>query len=470
MKNNTFENYKYIYETFVRRQIGSKRVSTFLKSDIKRFYNYLVDERELKPATVDGVHNILHQIFDMAVDDNYIRNNPTNNVLRELKKAHCFKTEKRRGLTRPEQELFMDYLKNSNTAVYWYPVFAVMLGTGLRVGEATGLRWCDIDLEDGIIDVNHTLVYYDHRTSEGKKGCYFNVNTPKTEAGNRQVPMLDFVKEAFVMEKQRQELLGVHCEATIDGYTDFIFLNRFGQPQHQSTLNKAIRRIIRDCNDEQFLKTENPEVLLPHFSCHSLRHTFTTRMCEAGVNIKVIQDTLGHKDITTTLNIYTDVTKELKRTEFDGLDKYLLPRTMVGVGFTWNIFDGLNREKTIRQAKIASQSLRLGKEKAITDLEVGIDKFYSQLQNALDNVKALDTTIEMSRELVRVRKKSFQEGMATSTEVVDAEVMLAKVKTAFLLAYYQYDVALINLLSVCGTPEQFHQYKMEGKTEELLGN
>ena len=154
----------------------------------------------------------------------------------------------------------------------------------------------------------------------------------------------------------------------------------------------------------------------------------------------------------------------------DGLDKYLLPRTMVGVGFTWNIFDGLNREKTIRQAKIASQSLHLGKEKAITDLEVGIDKFYSQLQNALDNVKALDTTIEMSRELVRVRKKSFQEGMATSTEVVDAEVMLAKVKTAFLLAYYQYDVALINLLSVCGTPEQFHQYKMEGKTEELLGN
>lgn len=58
------------------------------------------------------------------------------------------------------------------------------------------------------IDFNHTLVYYDHRTSEGKKGCYFNVNTPKTEAGNRQVPMLDFVREAFVMEKQRQELLG----------------------------------------------------------------------------------------------------------------------------------------------------------------------------------------------------------------------------------------------------------------------
>lgn len=152
----------------------------------------------------------------------------------------------------------------------------------------------------------------------------------------------------------------------------------------------------------------------------------------------------------------------------DGLDKYLLPRTMIGVGFTWNLFDGLNREKTIRQAKITGQSLELGKEKAITELEVGIDKFYSQLQNALNNVTALNTTIEMSRELVRIRQKSFQEGMATSTEVVDAEVMLAKVKTAFLLAYYQYDVALINLLSICGSPETFHQYKAEGKTELQL--
>lgn len=167
-----------------------------------------------------------------------------------------------------------------------------------------------------------TLVYYDHRTDGSKRGCYFNINTTKTPAGKRQVPMLDFVKEAFLMEKERQELLDIHCEAVVDGYTDFIFLNRFGQPQHQATLNKAIRRIIRDCNDELFLKDENAKVLLPHFSCHSLRHTFTTRMCEAGVNVKVIQDTLGHKDISTTLNIYTDVTKELRRSEFEGLDSY----------------------------------------------------------------------------------------------------------------------------------------------------
>ena len=194
LKNNTFENYKYMYETFVRHQIGSKTVSSLKKTDIKRFYNYLTDERQLKPSTIDSIHTVLHQILDMAVDDDYIRNNPSDNVLRELKQAHCFKTEKRRALTRPEQELFLSYLKNTPAAQYWYPIFAVLVGTGLRVGELTGLRWCDVDLENGVIDVNHTLVYYDHRTDGSKKGCYFNVNTPKTPAGKRKVPMLSFVE------------------------------------------------------------------------------------------------------------------------------------------------------------------------------------------------------------------------------------------------------------------------------------
>jgi integrase len=322
LKDNTFQNYVYLYDTFTRHVIGDKLVTKLKKSDIKRYYIYLADERGLKASTVDGVHTVLHQVLDMAVDDNYIRNNPSDRVLKELKQSYFAKSEKRMALTRAEQDLFLDFLKNSRIYSHWYSVFAVMLGTGLRVGELTGLRWCDIDLENGIIDVNHTLVYYSHRSADSKQGCYFNINTPKTAASNRQVPMLDFVKEAFVKEKEVQELLDIKCEAVIDGYTDFIFVNRFGNVQHQGTLNKAIKRIIRDCNDEQFLKSDNPNVLLPHFSCHTLRHTFTTRMCEAGVNVKVIQDALGHTDVSTTLNIYTDVTKELKRVEFEGLDRF----------------------------------------------------------------------------------------------------------------------------------------------------
>lgn len=141
-----------------------------------------------------------------------------------------------------------------------------------------------------------------------------------------------------------------------------------------------------------------------------------------------------------------------------GIQSNLVPRTMIGVGFTWNLFDGLAREKRIHQSKLTQQTLALGQEKAKDDLSVGVDKFYTQLQKAQDNVRTLNTTIELSEELVRIRKKSFAEGMATSTEVIDAETMLATVRVAQLAAYYDYDVTLMNLLALCGTPEHFEKY------------
>ena len=141
-----------------------------------------------------------------------------------------------------------------------------------------------------------------------------------------------------------------------------------------------------------------------------------------------------------------------------GIRSNLIPRMIIGVGLTWNLFDGLEREKRIRQSKLTRQTLILGQEKAKDDLVVGVDNFYSQMQKALDNVAALNSTIELSEELVRIRKKAFLEGMATSLEVIDAENLLSKVKVARLAAYYEYDVALINLLALCGTPEQFSMY------------
>ena len=203
---------------------------------------------------------------------------------------------------------------------HWKPIFTIMLETGLRVGEVTGLRWEDLDFENGTISVNHTLVYYNHK----KNGCYFNVNTPKTKAGNRTVPMTKIARDAFEQERRYQETLGISCQVHVDGYTDFVFVNRFGNVQHQGTLNKALRRIIRDCNDQILEAAKGTRAtLLPRFSCHILRHTFATRMCEAGVNMKVVQDILGHADIGTTMNIYTDATKELRRREMITYEQYM---------------------------------------------------------------------------------------------------------------------------------------------------
>ena len=325
LRDHTYQNYLYMYDTFVAPAFGKCKISQLKKSDIRRFYNLLFEERVLEPSTIDNIHTLLQQVLNLALEDGYIRSNPSDNALKELKQAQEFRTEKRRALTQDEEKLLLDFLKRSKTYNHWYPIIAVMLGTGMRVGEVTGLRWCDIDLDEGMIDVNHTLVYYAHRIVKPgeKEGCYYAINSTKTVAGKRQIPMLDYVKEAFIQEKEYQEEAGICCNALVDGYTDFIFVNRFGGVQHQGTINKAIRRIIRDCNYEVLEKHKGRKepVLLPHFSCHSLRHTFATRLCEMDVNIKVIQDTLGHSDISTTMDIYTDVTKVFKINTFKKLNK-----------------------------------------------------------------------------------------------------------------------------------------------------
>ena len=321
LKHNTFSNYCYMYDQFVADNIGMLPVTKLKRSDIKAFYNMLADTRGLKIATIDNIHTVIHQILQLAVEDNYIRRNISDNLLKELKSSHHYEDSHRRALTLPEQELFMEFLSKENSQYYhWLPIFTVMLGTGMRVGEITGLRWNDIDLKSGIIDVNHTLVYYKHRD---ENGCYFDIHSPKTKAGVRQIPMTEEVKNAFLLEKKMQDLAGIQSKVTIDGYHNFIFVNRFGNVQNQGTLNRALRRIIRDCNDKQLLKEKNNPVLLPNFSCHSLRHTFTTRLVEAGVNIKVIQNLCGHSRSDVTLDIYTTVTKELKQAEFDDFQKKL---------------------------------------------------------------------------------------------------------------------------------------------------
>ena len=139
----------------------------------------------------------------------------------------------------------------------------------------------------------------------------------------------------------------------------------------------------------------------------------------------------------------------------------LMPRTLIGIGFTWNLFDGLNREADVRVSRLAQETIALEKEKVKNTLDVMVQKLYSQMKEAEEEVNTLQTTIAMSEELLRIRRKSFEEGMATSTEVVDAEVMLSTVRIAMLLAHYQFDVSLASLCSVCGVPELFWKLMKE---------
>lgn len=318
LKETTRGNYIYMYDHFVKDSFGKRKIQLIRRSDVRRFYNGLLDTKRLAVMTLDNIHTVLHQVFKIAVEDGYIRLNPSDDILGEVKRAHCYETPKRHALTIPEQTAFMEYIGKSSKYEHWLPLFTFFLGTGCRVSEVTGIRWEDVHLKDGYVEINHNMVYY--QREKGK--CYFSVTTPKTEAGNRIIPLLPEVKQALIAERKFQMENGITCQATIDGYTGFIFLNRFGMPHNPQTINRAIKRISLSYNEEELEKAEKEKrkpLLLPPFSCHNLRHTFATRYCENETNLKVIQEILGHKDIATTMDVYVEATKDAKVKSFENL-------------------------------------------------------------------------------------------------------------------------------------------------------
>ena len=319
LKQTTRGNYFYMYEHFVKEDLGWQKIQTIRRSDVRRFYNGLVDTQKLSMATLDNIHTVVHQIFKLAVEDNYIRTNPSDEMLADCKRSHSYQATKRHALTIPQQEAFIRYLSKSSVYKHWLPLFTFFLGTGCRVSEVTGIRWEDINMQENYIEINHNMVYY--QRDKGK--CYFSVTTPKTEAGRRIIPMLPEVRKALEDEQKHQKEVEISCQSIIDGYTNFIFLNRYGCPHNPQTINRTIKRVTLAYNEEEMERADKEQrepVLLPPFSCHNLRHTFATRYCENETNLKVIQEILGHRDITTTMDVYAEATKDAKIKSFAGLE------------------------------------------------------------------------------------------------------------------------------------------------------
>lgn len=185
-------------------------------------------------------------------------------------------------------------------------------------GECLGLRWQDLDFEKRVISVNHSVVYYAEKKS---KSSVMHISLPKTEAGVRTIPMLDMVKDAFELEREAQKETGANTQV-LDGMSGFVFTNRFGNIPNPQTVNDTIKRIRKNYNAEEVLtakKEHRDAVLIPDFSCHHLRHTFATRLCETETNLKVIQSIMGHRSIETTMDIYAEATERKKQESFEVL-------------------------------------------------------------------------------------------------------------------------------------------------------
>lgn len=316
----TYAGYMYQYNAYVRPIFGKRKIKDIKYSDVLCFYKMLMEEHKLSYGTIEHLQRELHPAFEMALRDCIIRTNPTHNVLGQLKKQTGATRGVRNALTPEQQRAFLEFMDGHPVYDHWKPIFTFFIGTGIRVGELSGLRWKDVDFDNGYITIDHAVVYFAGKLNKTDKRIY--VTTPKTEAGIRKIPMVQEVRDALEKIKQYQYDNGIFCKVEIDGYSDFIFLNRFGSVFLQQDLDRSLHRIIDAYNDDALHKAalNNEEaLLLPHFTCHSLRHTFCARFCEHETNLKVIQSIMGHVDIGTTMNIYAEVSEAKKKQSMEAL-------------------------------------------------------------------------------------------------------------------------------------------------------
>lgn len=321
LSDSTRTGYIYNYNKYVRKGFGKRQIGNINYSDMKRFYNELITKHGLKPNSMEVVHTILNPVFEKAVFDNLIRKNPCIPAMKEIRQMKEWQPKKvttKYAFTVEQQMAFVDFMRSNSDYSRWKNILTVLLGTGMRIGECTGLVWKNCDFKNDCIYITHTLIY--RQWEDGT--CGYRVHpAPKTKAGIRTIPMMKEVREALLAEKAYQEQHGT-ANTVIDGYSDWVFTNRYGTVLSLSSVNDGIARIIRDYNEKE---KENAElesrdaVLIPHMTTHQLRHSFCTRLMEESINndnmipLAVIQSLMGHKDVKTTIEIYTDVSEELKR-------------------------------------------------------------------------------------------------------------------------------------------------------------
>ena len=315
LKESTYQYYLYMYDLIIREKLGRRKVNTIKYSEIRTFYLSLLESKRLNIGTLEHIDAILHSIFKMLIRDEIIRVNPTFDIMTELKKSGQWETGKRHALTVNQQRIFIQYLQNDPGYSHWLPLFSFFLGTGCRSAEVFAICWSDIDFEKKEILIRRNLLY--RKRPSGEYGFY--ITTPKTKKSRREIPMIGRIEQILREEYERQKRDGF-CKAVVDGKTGFVFMNRNGGVFCSEIVNSAIKRIYKAYNKEEQIKAvkeqREPE-LLPHFTCHHLRHTFCTRYCEVESNVKIIQEIMGHSNINVTMQIYTEVTGERKHASLE---------------------------------------------------------------------------------------------------------------------------------------------------------
>jgi integrase len=320
----------YDYENLLRRYIfsppkgtpaiGRTRLNRLHPQQFQNLYAHMRRDMGLSPRTIQYLHTVLRGALSHAVLMGDLARNPTDGLKAPRQKLEDGEGKTQEGETRrkiramdkEQAKAFQEAAKQDR----YYPLWVLLLHTGLRPGEALGLKWTDVDLDQDRLQVRRAL------TRLGVEG--WRLVEPKTPRARRTVTLPPFAVRALRewKAKQAEERLGLGSEYKDHG---FVFTTPFGAPLDGPNLySRNYRRILEAAKLGTWEeKGEGARVFRPGFRMYDLRHTHATLLLLAGENVKVVSERLGHASVVLTMDTYSHVLPTMQEAAADKMEALL---------------------------------------------------------------------------------------------------------------------------------------------------
>jgi integrase len=294
LKISTYALYKGHLDTHIIPALGHIQLQKLTVDQVQAFYTKLL-KNELSAGTV----RVIHAILFVALKDAVKWKRLAVNVCTAVTLPRLAQRE-RQPLTKEQALQLLEAAKGNRLEC----LLTLALATGMRLGEILALRWDDINLEERTLRVAHTARYV--------SGFGMIESEPKTESSRRSIILPQFVMDILKQHRAYQLETRLKAGAAWQEH-GLVFPNTYGRYLSRTTLYSFFKKLLREAGLSDM-----------HF--HDLRHSAATILLSMGVPAKVVQQILGHRNISTTLNIYGHVLPEMQRDAMDDMDDFLRGR------------------------------------------------------------------------------------------------------------------------------------------------
>ncbi|WP_308698861.1 site-specific integrase [uncultured Thomasclavelia sp.] len=299
IKKTSINNINQKYKKF-GNILGKRKLSSIKNYELQKVVSDLIDNGRTSKYVKDIVSTIT-SIFEMAQNNNLIQVNPASMLYVPV----IDKVKEYRILELDEEKAFLEVAKNR----WSYELLYIMLNTGLRCGEIGALTLNDVDFTNKVIVINKQLTcqYYN-----GVKTL--EITTPKTTTSRREIPFISDKVESVLKQQAnkislRKKELGERWRGKNE-FADLLFVTNMGSPMTRYNIEREVNIIIEEMNlcekQQAFFENRKP-CLYKNCHPHALRHTFCSKCFKAGVEPKVVQQVMGHRSYSTTIDIYTHI-------------------------------------------------------------------------------------------------------------------------------------------------------------------